>query len=390
VRSATPVIAVGLFSYDIGGSERVGVDLALQYRDRGYEVICFALYGSRGPFRDMLEQCGLRCVDLDYSLRSRWMRRATFQVEVWKFLRRERIAALHLHHATALILCGIPARLAGVQHTVMTEHALFQLQERPSYRRSAARYCRFAQNITVVSPDQLEYFHSELGVARERLHYIPNGVNVRSRDPTAGRRIRQEFGISPDAFVFLFAGRLNEVKNLPVMLRAVSGWTRPTRGRLIIAGDGPERAMLEALCKSLGIEDLVTLTGARSDVPDLLAAADAFVMSSRTEGAPMALLEAMSAAVPCVATAVGGIPDLLGEGAGVLVAAGSVDGLSSAMTQLIKEPRLCAQIANVALDRVRRIYSIEKVVTRYLGLLGLPERWPPKPELYSRLSNEPT
>jgi glycosyltransferase involved in cell wall biosynthesis len=372
----TPVIAEGLYSYDIGGSERVGVDLALQFRTRGYEVICFALYGSRGPFRDLLEQAGVRCVDLDYSVRSRWLRRATFQAEVWRFLRHERVSALHVHHATALILCGIAARLARVPHTVMTEHALFQLKDRPKYRRSAARYCQFAQDITVVSADQLEYFHTELGVARERLHYVPNGVSVQSRNPVIGRRIREEFGVPRDAFVFLFAGRLNEVKNLPVMLRAVAAWIRPVCARLIIAGDGPERAMLEALSSSLGIDDLVNFAGARSDVRDLLMAADGFVMSSRTEGAPMALLEAMSASVPCVATAVGGIPGLLGEGAGLLVPSGSVEELSMAMRRLIDEPALCTGIASVALARVRLEYSLDTVVTQYLKLLGLPEHWP--------------
>jgi glycosyltransferase involved in cell wall biosynthesis len=370
-----PVIAEGLYSYQIGGSERIGVDLALQFRDRGYEVICFALYGNRGPFRDLLEQTGVACVDLDYSSRSSRLRRLTFQAEVWRFLRRERVSALHVHHATALILCGIAARLARVPRTVMTEHALFQLQDRPAYRRSAARYCRFAQDITVVSPEQLEYFHSELGVARERLHYVPNGVRVRTKDPATGQRIRREFGIPNDAFVFLYAGRLNEVKNLPVILQAVADLPLPTLARLIIAGDGPERAMLEALSASLGIGDKVTFAGPRSDVHALLMAADGFVMSSRTEGLPMALLEAMSAGVPCVATEVGGIPALLASGAGLLVRSESFKELSAAMRRLIDEPALRANIVRAALARVSSQYSLDVVATRYLELLGLPERW---------------
>jgi glycosyltransferase involved in cell wall biosynthesis len=258
----------------------------------------------------------------------------------------------------------------------MTEHALFQLKDRANYRRSAARYCQFAEDITVVSQDQLVYFDAELGVPRQRLHYVPNGVRVLPRDPVVGRRIREEFGAPRDAFVFLFAGRLNEVKNLPVMLRAVAAWIRPVRAQLIIAGDGPERPMLEALRTSLGIEDLVTFIGARYDVQDLLMAADGFVMSSRTEGAPMALLEAMGASVPCVATAVGGIPELLSDGAGLLVPSGSVEELSKTMRCLIDEPELCGRIARVALARVGRQYSLDAVVTRYLQLLGLPERWP--------------
>lgn len=372
-----PVIAEGLYSYEIGGSERVGVELALQFRDRGYGVICFALHGSSGPFRDVLEQQNVRCIDLDYTTRPRYIRRVMFQAEVWRALRRERVAALHLHHATSLMLCGIAAKLAGVSRTVVTEHSIFQFQENVSYRRSVARYCRFADDITVVSSGQAEYFQQVIGAPRQRLHVVPNGVKVRSRSPATGARIRSEFKIPPEAFVFLYAGRLNEVKRLPILLRAVALWAPEFRARtrLILAGDGPDREALQELCATLGINVSVTFAGARADVGDVLSAADAFVMSSRTEGLPMALLESMAASVPCVATAVGGIPELLRDGAGLVVPPDSPEQLAMAMQRLVNEPTLRADLARTGLSRVQQHYSLDAVVTRYLGLLGLPERW---------------
>lgn len=372
--SAAPVIAEGLYSFQIGGSERVGVDLALAFRDRGYQVICFALYGSEGPFKQTLEQQGIRCVNLDYTQRWRPSRRVTFQLEFWRFLRREKVSALHVHHAAALMLCGLAAKFAGVRRTVMTEHALFQLQERPDYRRSAVRYCKLADAITVVAPEQRDYFHNEIHVPLERLHYLPNGVAVRPRIPAVRARIRQEFSIDDDRFVFMYVGRLNEIKSLPTLLNAIA-LCADLRAHWLIVGDGPERAALEALRVTLGIESRVTFAGARTDVHDLLMAADGFVMSSRSEGMPMAMLEAMAAELPCVSTAVGGIPGLLVDGAGLLVPPAAPDQMAMAMRRVVEDSQLRASIIARASQRIATDYSLDAVVTRYLALLGLPAKW---------------
>jgi hypothetical protein len=128
-----------LYSFRIGGSERVGAQLVVEYAARGYEVVCFAFHGTTGPFRDYLESWGIESVDLNCLTRARVVRRVTYQLELCAFFRRRGVHALHVHHAIALTLCGLPARCAGVKRTVMTEHAIFQLEERQTYRRSTAR-----------------------------------------------------------------------------------------------------------------------------------------------------------------------------------------------------------------------------------------------------------
>jgi len=122
MRSA-PVVAEGLFTYQIGGSERVGADLALEFQRRGYRVVCFAFHDSDGPMRTQLEASGIRCLDMNYSRCRGAFRRLNYLWRFWQMLRREQISALHVHHTAALILCAIPARLARVR-LVMTEHAL--------------------------------------------------------------------------------------------------------------------------------------------------------------------------------------------------------------------------------------------------------------------------
>jgi glycosyltransferase involved in cell wall biosynthesis len=374
-----PLIAQGLYSFRIGGSERVGAQLAIEYVARGYQVVCFAFHGTTGPFRDQLESQGIECVDLNYLTRMPIVRRATYQLELYRFLRRRGVRALHVHHAMALTLCGIPARCAGIRHVVMSEHAIFQLEEQPDYRRSSARYCRYATAITGVHAGITDYFHERMGVPANRLHVIPNGVPDFTRDALARIRVRKALGVDDSTFVCLYVGRLEAVKDLGTLLKAVGRLSESVRRtiRVFLAGEGSERAALEALLRSLNLEGTVTFLGARSDIHELLNMADAFVMTSRTEGLPMALIEAMAAGLPCVATAVGGIPAVLSSDAGIVVPPDNPDAVAQALMQLAGDEFLRRQFAERAVRKVRSQYGLEPVVTAYLELLGLPAHWSP-------------
>jgi glycosyltransferase involved in cell wall biosynthesis len=375
IQSEVPAIAEGLFSYQFGGSERVGVDLALEFKRRGYQVVCFAFHDSDGPMRAELERAGIRCLELNYEKFRGILRRVLYGWKFWRMLRKERIRALHVHHHGAMILSAIPARLAGINRIVMTEHGLQALLERPDARRLTVRYGRYVSDITVVEPSQFEYFHKELGFPVDKLHCIPNGVRVGMRTPTLVEHWRREFGLGPDEFAFFYVGRLNSVKDLGTMLDAFA--TLPAdesfRARLYLVGDGPERAMLEARRDALGLGERVTFLGARNDVSEVLMAADAFVMSSKSEGLPMALLEAMAAGVPCIATAVGGIPDLFGDDRGLSVPAQDALALADAMTAIVRSPELRQRLVSNAAANLVRNYALDAIANRYLELLGLPQ-----------------
>jgi len=376
MRGDTPVIAEGLFSYQIGGSERVGVDLAMEFSRRGYQVVCFAFYDSDGPMRAELERAGIRCLDMNYERLSGLSRRVNYKWKFLRMLRAERVSALHVHHATALILAGIPAWLARMNRVVMTEHGLYQLQERPRYRRSAARYCRYATDITVVEPAQAAYFHSELKVPQKRLHYVPNGVRIARRSTELVAQARARLGVPDDTFAYFFVGRLSPVKDLGTLLSAFSELPRDVsdRAKLFLVGEGSERTTLEAKRDTLGLDNRVQFLGARDDIAEVLMAADAFVMSSTTEGLPMALLEAMAAGVPCAATGVGGIPELFENSRGLIAPPGDHRSLAEAMTRLARSPELREVLAANAMENVRRRYALDAAVDQYLMLLGLPPR----------------
>jgi L-malate glycosyltransferase len=379
-KPALPVIAEGLYSYQIGGSERVGADLALEFQRRGYQVICFAFRDSQGPLRTELESAGIRCLDVNYENVRGVLRLLRYWWSFWRMLRRERISALHVHHAGALMLCGVPARAAGIRNIVMTEHALGALKEFWRYRMATRYYWRYASQITVVEPAQAEFFHDVIGVPRQRLHYLANGVRILIGRRTAEhvRSVRESLSLPEGNFAFFYVGRLHPVKDLGTLLEAFARLPPELSGRcsLHLVGDGSERATLEAQRNALGMTARVSFLGARGDVARLLMAADAFVMSSKSEGLPLVLLEAMGAGVPCVATAVGGIPKLFGGDRGLLVPPGDPLKLSAAMALLAGSPELRERIVASALQNLRGHYEFDPIVDRYLELLRLTPEGP--------------
>lgn len=341
-------------------------------------MVCFAFHGSTGPFRDYLESHGVECVDLDYLARPAVARRVTYPFELYRFFRSRRVRALHVQHAMALTLCGPAAHYAGIERVVMTEHDIFQLEEQPKYRRRAARCCRYASSITGVHSGITDYFRDRMGVPANRLRVVSNGVPTFTPDAETRRRTRSALGVDESTFVCLYVGRLEAVKGLHTLLNAAARLTDSSRRamRVFLAGNGSERAALESQCRSQNLAATVTFLGERSDVQDLLNMADAFVMTSRTEGMPMALIEAMAAGLPCVATAVGGIPVVLGDDAGILVPPEDPGAVAEALTRLADDDLLRRQLAERALRKAQAQYGLQPVVSAYLHLLGLPAHWP--------------
>lgn len=188
------------------------------------------------------------------------------------------------------------------------------------------------------------------------------------RDPDA---VRAELsaGTRP---VVLCVARLAEQKGLPVLVEAAKGWTRRTPPPLVlIVGDGPMAAELAATIETERVP--VRLLGGRSDVPDLLAAADAVVVPSVWEGQPLVVQETLRAGRPLVATRVGGVPDMVG-GAAILVPAGDPAALRSAVADVLDDTGLADRLVREALLRAERLPTdhdaVEQVVAAYRDVAG--------------------
>ena len=233
--------------------------------------------------------------------------------------------------------------------------------------------------LTVSAPfrDQL----TALGVPRERIaiihNAIPAGWGAQARLPEQAAAIRARMGIAPDRKVILIVGRLSREKDHLTLMEAVNRLrsqlgTRVTP-HLVIVGEGPERPRIEERVRHLGLGEYVTLTGQQSTAEPWYGIADVAVLSSLSEGSPNALLEAMATRVPVVATAVGGVPEIVAhEQSALLIDPGDPVSMSAAIARLLTEPelarRLTARSYELILERHEPEARTRQLVSIYRAL----------------------
>jgi glycosyltransferase involved in cell wall biosynthesis len=187
-------------------------------------------------------------------------------------------------------------------------------------------------------------------------------------DPAARRAVRAELGIPETTWVAGTIGRLAPEKDQAALLRVMLPLLDENR-QLVIVGDGPEKKSLHALVNQSESGRWVHMTGARSDPARLIAAFDAFVLSSRTEGLPIVLLEAMAAGLPVVSTDVGGIGDVVEHGrTGLLVRRDELAHLGAELIRLSEDQLLSRRLGKNAQELVRRRYSLARMADAYASL----------------------
>ena len=202
------------------------------------------------------------------------------------------------------------------------------------------------------------------GVPAERIEYIPNGVQV---PPAPARRAPVAGEVS-----LIFLGRLVPSKGVATLLHALAQARAARPGlawRLVVAGKGVLRAELERLAAKLDLAGAVQFTGPVDNVPSYLGQADIFVLPSLAEGLSNALLEAMAYGLPCIATRVGGTPELIQDGqTGLLVAPEDTAGLAAALVRLADDPALRETLGQQARQHVAAEFSLERIAQRYQAL----------------------
>jgi glycosyltransferase involved in cell wall biosynthesis len=283
-------------------------------------------------------------------------------------LRRLRLDILHVHHVPLWLRIRRAAKWAGVSRIVLTEHAKFSISRSPVLQEACRRAAEAVSCFTVVSEDLKDYFVSELGVSAERLRVVRNGVDTRRFHP--GERGEALRGLLPAGYtgpVAITVGRLTEAKDHGNLLEAWSLLEREGRAPyLLIVGDGELRDAVERQVAAQSLGATVRLVGARSDIDTLLRGSDIFIVSSRREGLPLALLEAMASGVPVVATRVGGIPEVLSDGHnGILVPPESPAALAAAVRDLLADGPQRQRLAASGRSSVAEAWSLDRMAACY-------------------------
>jgi glycosyltransferase involved in cell wall biosynthesis len=290
-------------------------------------------------------------------------------------LRRFRPHVVHTHMSKAGFLGRVAARVVGVPVVVHTFHGnvlrgyfggatsgLFLLVERA--------LARLSTRIVSISQRQTEELR-RLGIGRDgQIVEIPLGLDLRHfLDPPRGH-LRAELGVSAQTPLVGIVTRLVPIKGVDTFLAAARRIADTTPdARFVIIGDGEDREHLQRLAGELGISERVRFTGWRADLPAVYADLDVVVLSSRNEGTPVSLIEALAASRAVVATAVGGVPDLIGNSErGVLVPPDDPGALGGAIVDLIRDPSRGKELARRGRDHVYQAHDAATLVARIEAL----------------------
>jgi glycosyltransferase involved in cell wall biosynthesis len=295
----------------------------------------------------------------------------------WRCVRRlrrlvaaEQIDLIHAHQCTPFAY-ALATRFFGPRPPVLlTEHGRF-FPDYPSRKRKwfhrlladpRDRYIAVGKSVRQALIDNE-------GLPQARVEVVYNGVDFESWSPSAGTRqaARAQLGVSENSFVVLQVARLDPIKDHATALRAIELANRRNGPvHLFIVGEGPQRAEIEQHIRNRSLGQRVTMLGLRNDVRNLLAAADAFLLTSVSEGIPVTVLEAMAAEVPVVATNVGGLPELVCDGTnGLLAPPGDASKLAEAILRLTDAPALAGQLASRAKRRVEMEFSESGMIGAY-------------------------
>jgi glycosyltransferase involved in cell wall biosynthesis len=266
---------------------------------------------------------------------------------------------VHCHGYRADVVDAPAARGAGYP-TVSTVHGFTGGSWRNAvYEWLQLRALRRCDRVVAVS-EPLVAVLERRGVASERIRLLPNAYATTSA-PLTSAEARAELGLGADGSVVGWIGRLSAEKAPDVF--AAASLRSSAEAEWVLIGDGPEREAVEALgAPKLRILGLVPSAASR------ITAFDVLVLSSRTEGTPIVALEAMAAGVPVVATAVGGVPDLLADGAGVLVPSDDPDTLASAIDSVLSDPDEADRLARAARRRLEARHALGPWVASHLEM----------------------
>jgi glycosyltransferase involved in cell wall biosynthesis len=345
----------------IAGAERQVMLIARGLRARGWQVSVVALSGRGGAAAQELRAAGVGFLSLGMG---KWLADPRGWLRFILWLRRARPDVVHAHLAHAAWLARGARLFAPVPVVIDTLHSSSTgtVWWRLGYRLSR----RLSDRVTAVSAAVAGSHLAAKVVRKKDLTVLHNGVDLDDWHPDEETRaaVRRETGLE-NQFLWIAVGRLDKVKDYPTLLKAMA--SLPKSSRLVIAGTGPLLSSLSHLSSRLNLAGRVRFLGFEPNMKRWFQAADGFVLASRWEGLPMALLEAAACELPSVATDVPGVHEVLEDGeTGVLVPAMDVSALAWAMNAIMQAPPEERRAIGVrARESVAMQYNLTSAIVRW-------------------------
>ncbi len=348
----------------VGGSETLAFTLCKHWKTQGIATRICCLYERSGALLPLFEDAGIPYDLMDVGKKPMWRRWALLTRYLW----RVRPRAIHVHHLGSLVNVLVPALITGCWNIVYTEHSMLMIARTAWMKRAIPILSRCVSKVTCVSNKLVDFFGRELGVPSKKLVTVYNGVDTGQFYP----RTPMNYAIAGVPRIAA-VGRLVDEKDYPMFLASLALLARRgVRFQALIVGDGPLSQPLQAQVQALGLENFVQFLGRREDVADILRTVDIYALPSKSEGMPLAVLEAMATALPIVATALEAMPEILThEVNGLLVEPGNAEKFAAALARLIEDATLRQRLGTAALADVRALFSIQNATQLYAEYLGI-------------------
>lgn len=281
------------------------------------------------------------------------------------------IEVVHAHQYSPFFYAAFAKLLARpMPRLILTEHGRHYPDLVSPKRRAFNRLIldRLADDVNACIGFSARALRDVDGFRGNRIHVIENGIDVDKYGPAADKpALKRQLGLDPAKQYVVHVARHHPVKDQQTLIRGFAlAATKLSDVNLLLVGDGPLRGELESLADSVGIRDRVAFLGIRKDIPDVLAAADVFALTSVSEAASLTLLEAMATGLPVVVTAVGGNPDIVRDGTdGLLFPRGDAAGCAACFVKLFTSPGLIAELGANSRRRAQEKYRLPDTIAYY-------------------------
>lgn len=357
-------ILIGITKSNFGGAQRYVFDLAHSLKEKGHNVQ--VLCGGGGGLIQKLQQENIPVITHESLTRD-----ISFLEDIKAFafildtLYIERPHIFHVNSSKMGILGALAGRVMGTPRIIFTAHGWAFNESRPHYQKLIIKLIYWITILlshhTICVSEKTRADISSLPFIKKKLSVIHNGI--KTFPLLSQKEARKKLDNINSPFVAGTIAELHPIKGLDVLLEAWAEFTHQQTGHLVLVGEGSERDSLENKVASLGISSFVSFAGFKEDARALLQGFDVFVLPSRSEGLPYALLEAGQAGLPVVATNVGGISEVIENNAsGLLVPSENKKALCEALLSLAKDKPQRITFGTALKEKIERTFSLEKMV----------------------------